>query len=558
MKGRLILATTLTLGVLLFFTLSIILIASFLTGFIGGPILLFLTVVFSILTWLISPWLIDLMHKWFYKFEFIEIEDLEERSPHTAKFLREACERNGIKIPMLRIVDDLNPTAYCYGSYPSNSRIVVSEGIFHYLTHEEVTAVYAHELGHIKNLDFILMTVANTLLMILYEIYIIFTRMRGRKNPLPIIGLVSLIFWWIGSYFVLYLSRTREYLADHFSGVETGDPNTLATALVKISYGIAAQPDTENTKRLLASTRSLGISDYKSADNVGRTVSLAAGMGDIESKIKSKKIIEFDPSRVSKVFLFDVYNPWAKVVQLGSTHPLTGLRIKALMNLCDEKGTGALFNFEEITLEGLKLDKGRLYGRFFFEVLIYFAPIVGLLFGLIFTAIVPPLFGIIFCTFGLGLFIKNIYRYPPISQPEDTTVFDLMCDPYASPLRGKPVTIQGTIIGKATAGSIFSEDLAIHDISGGLMTLNYESIIPFFGNLYFGYSTSKKIIGHKVNTTGWFRRKVYQIIDLKTLITEERDFKSYTRFKALALPFIMMIIGTILFLANIVILILAF
>ncbi len=540
MKGKLVFATAVTFGILLSFVLFIIVLATYFTGLIGGPIMIFLTVVFSFISWLISPWVIDLIHKWFYKFKFIEIEDLERRSPHTAKFLREACERNGIKIPMLRIVDDLNPTAYCYGSYPSNSRIVVSEGLFHYLTPEEVTAVYGHELGHIKNLDFIVMTVANTLLMILYEVYVIFTRFRSRgKNPLPLIGLVSLLFWWIGSYVVLYLSRTREYLADHFSGVETGDPNALATALVKIAYGIATQPDTVNTKRLLASTRSLGISDYKNADSVGTAVSVAAGVKNIESR----KIKEFDPRRVSKVFLFDIYNPWSKIVQLGSTHPLTGKRIKALMELCVERKVGPLFNFDEITLEGHKLDRGRLYGRFFLEVMIYFAPIMGLFFGLIITALKLEYFSVILIFFGLGMLLKAIYRYPPISEPEVTTVFDLMCNPYASPLRGKPVTLNGVVIGKARAGSIFSEDLAIHDVSGGLIVLNYESIVPLFGNIFFGFSTSKKIINRNVESVGWFRRKVSQIVDLKSIFTEDRKYKSYTRFKAIALALFVVAAG---------------
>ncbi len=542
MRARLIFASTLTIGILLSFVFFVVLLVSYAAGLISAAFMIILTILINIVMWLVSPWIIDLIHKIFYKFEMIEIEDLERMSPKAANFLREACARNNIKLPMLRIVKDKNPTAYCYGSLPSNSRIVVSEGIFHYLTDEETAAVYGHELGHIKNLDFVVMTVANTLLMVLYEVYVVFTRMRsrGKNNPLPLVGLVSLVFWLIGSYLVLYLSRTREYMADKFSGEETGDPNALATALVKIAYGIAAQPDTAGTARLLASTRSMGIFDYKGAESVGSAVKLTA-----TEKEAADKAPPFDPGRISKIFLFDIYNPWAKIVQLGSTHPLTGKRIKSLMDLAKELRISQIFNFEEIAIDGQALDRGRLYGKFFIEVLIYFAPVIGIILGLLLAISNPKLLGAIVLTWGLGLLLKGIYRFPPISKPDEVTVLELMSDPYASPLKGRPVVVGGVAIGRAQAGSFFGEDVVIHDPSGGLMTLNYESIIPLFGNLFFGFTKAKKLINQRLVGTGWFRRKVNQVVDLKKLQTKEKYIRSFNRFRALAFGVVVSAIGIV-------------
>ena len=519
------------------------LLASFASGLISGAAMIILTVIISVVSWLVSPWFTDLIHRWVYKFRVMEFDELTRRSPKTAQLLTEACKRHNIKVPMLRVLDDMNPTAYCYGSFPSNSRIVVSEGIFRYLNEDEVAAVYGHELGHIKNLDFIIMTVANTLLMILYEIYIIFTRIRtrGKNNPLPLIGLISLLFWWIGTYLVLYLSRTREYMADRFSGIETNNPGALATALVKIGYGIGAEPDTPLSSRLMGSTRALNIMDCKGVDTVSAAVRLSAEPG----KETVGKVPAFDPRKVSRVFLFDIFNPWAWVVQLGSTHPLTGKRIQALMNLAADKNLPQVFNFAEITIDGAGLDKSRLYGKFFFEVLIYFAPIIGIIAGIGLALADQRLLGVILLTFGLGLLIRGVYRFPSIKKPEETTVLDLMSDPYASPLRGKPVVVSGTVIGKASAGSLFGEDLVVHDPSGGLITLNYESIIPFFGNLFFGYKRAQTIIGAQVAATGWFRRKITQFIDLKSIRTSDRPFRSYTRFRALALAVIITVIGIV-------------
>jgi Zn-dependent protease with chaperone function len=542
-RGRLFFASAVTIGILVSFVFLVVLLASFAAGLISGAAMIFLTIVISVVSWLVSPWLTDLIHRWVYKFRVMEFEELAKRSPGTAQLLTRACQRHKIKVPMLRILDDMNPTAYCYGSYPSNSRIVVSEGLFHYLTEDEVAAVYAHELGHIRNLDFIIMTVANTLLMILYEIYIIFTRIRtrGKNNPLPLIGLVSLVFWWIGTYLVLYLSRTREYMADHFSGVETNNPNALATALVKIGYGIAAEPDTPLSSRLMGSTRALNIMDYKGVDTVSAAVKLSADAGGHTTG----KVPAFDARRVSRVFLFDIFNPWASVVQLGSTHPLTGKRIKALMKLAADDNQAQVFNFEEIAIDGAALDRTRLYGKFFFEVLIYFAPIIGIVAGLLLTLADTRLVGVILLTFGLGLLTKGIYRFPSIGNPEETTVLDLMSDPYASPLRGRPVIVSGTVIGKASAGSLFGEDMVIHDPSGGIITLNYESIIPIFGNLFFGFKRVGDMINRKVSTTGWFRRKVYQVIDLKSIKTSDRQFPSYTRFWALSLAVLVTGLGIV-------------
>ncbi len=73
----------------------------------------------------------------------------------------------------------------------------------------------------------------------------------------------------IGIYVLLYLSRTREYLADRFSRRARRGTATLANALVKIAYGIAEAADTEASRDLLAGTRHLGVVDVKNARNLG-------------------------------------------------------------------------------------------------------------------------------------------------------------------------------------------------------------------------------------------------------------------------------------------------
>src|SRR6201999_3126876 len=81
-------------------------------------------------------------------------------------------------------------------------------------------------------------------------------------------------------------------------------------------------------------------------------------------------------ARIEKVLLFDLYNPWATVSELGSTHPLTGKRIRALGEQSAQLGRAPLCSFERVDAQGRALDMARLYNPFAFEIAIYFAPFI--------------------------------------------------------------------------------------------------------------------------------------------------------------------------------------
>ncbi|MGZ8416753.1 MAG: M48 family metalloprotease [Methyloceanibacter sp.] len=82
---------------------------------------------------------------------------------------------------------------------------MVTQGIFEFLSEEEQRPVVAHELGHIVNRDFILMTMAGMLVQILYQLYAMFARSQRSSsskegNKLAVIGLVALVGYYIGIY----------------------------------------------------------------------------------------------------------------------------------------------------------------------------------------------------------------------------------------------------------------------------------------------------------------------------------------------------------------------
>jgi len=501
--GKLFLSSFVALGLLMSFVFTIILAILIFLGEINITLAIILTICFNFLMWLIGPTITDFMNKWFYKVEFISSENVQQRFPEIDQVIRQVTKEYGFKYPKIGIIADKNPTAFTYGSGRYNARIVFTEGITHFLDTEEQKAVIAHELGHIVHRDFIIMMIASTLLQILYEIYATLIRAKGKKSGLPkLIAIVSLILYQIGIYIVYYLSRTREYLADSFATKYTS-AQALANALIKIAYGIVSVEDSKQTQRLLKSTRQLGIVDVNNAKHTGAI----------------SYITNNDPRLIAEVALFDKLNPWAKILQLSSTHPLTGNRLSFLQNLAREKNQTFFYDIDG-AVSRASVDTGRLWSTFFMQASIIYSPIIASLVGLIFVPIIyiPAIFGIV----SLAVLL---YRYPR-SQAKTTTILDEMRNVYASPVRGKKVLIQGQIIGRGTPGYVFGEDLMIQD-STGMTFLNYESIIPFLGNFFFALGKVKKLIGQAVQAQGWFFRSYSSQVSLSSLKTNSDTIQSY-------------------------------
>ena len=190
---------------------------------------------------------------------------MKQRYASVHQLIHQVADEYRFKAPRIGFIPDRNPTAFTYGLLRSNARIVVTQGIFEFLNEDEQRAVVGHELGHIVNRDFILMTMAGMLVQILYQVYMAMSRAKNdKKGSAAMIGLAALICYYIGLYLLLFLSRTREYLADGFSAGRV-EPKHLASALVKIAYGIVTIEDTEATQSLLRSSRHLGVIDVNNA-----------------------------------------------------------------------------------------------------------------------------------------------------------------------------------------------------------------------------------------------------------------------------------------------------
>ncbi len=529
MKGmalaRLLFASLVTFGILVGMVIGCVLAAMVYMGDVNLTLAIVLTVVINLLIWLISPWLSDLTLRWFNQLEFLEDGQVKQRYPGLHQLIHQVADEYRFKAPRVGFIPDRNPTAFTYGLLRSNARIVVTQGIFEFLTEDEQRAVVGHELGHIVNRDFILMTMAGMLVQILYQIYAALARSSqgssDKKGKGAIIGIAALVCYYIGIYLLLYLSRTREYLADAFSANRV-EPRQLASALVKIAYGIVAVEDTEATQTLLRSTRHLGVIDVKNARYTGLLAESAAQ----------------SPGSAAEAMLFDCYNPWAALVQLNSTHPLTGRRISHLGEIARAKGQSFGAYDVEAAAARVHLSRGKLRGQFLAELLLLVAPLIlGLVVGIAGAWQLVP------AAIAVGVLLTLPLRYP-FGAPAGTTVMALMSDASASPVRGRTVRLEGKAIGRVAAGFVAGEDVVFQDRTG-LMAVDFRSMLGAIGDLFAGWKRVPQHLDKPGEVTGWFRRSMGGYLILRELKTTAGALRARPFFWQALLSVIVIVVNVV-------------
>jgi len=164
------------------------------------------------------------------------------------------CISTGMTMPKVNVIEDDSLNAFASGMGSKTFSVSLSRGIINKLNDDELEAVIAHELTHIRNRDVRLLIISIIFVGIFAFISeallrsMRFGRMgRGKKEGagIIIVLLLALVGFLIASLFRFALSRKREYLADAGSAELTRRPHALASALRKIS----ADPTIEAVKR---------------------------------------------------------------------------------------------------------------------------------------------------------------------------------------------------------------------------------------------------------------------------------------------------------------------
>jgi heat shock protein HtpX len=162
--------------------------------------------------------------------------------PRLWRTVENLCIAEGLPMPKVYIMDDPAPNAFATGRDPKHGIVCATTGLLEIMDNQELEGVIAHELGHIKNYDIRVNTIAFALVGVVsmiadffLHISIFGSRDREGNSLMIVVAIVAAIIAPIAATMLqLSISRRREYLADATGALATRFPEGLADALEKI------------------------------------------------------------------------------------------------------------------------------------------------------------------------------------------------------------------------------------------------------------------------------------------------------------------------------------
>jgi heat shock protein HtpX len=152
----------------------------------------------------------------------------------------------GVPVPTIAVSDRDAPEAMAVGLRPGNIHLVLSTGTISALDGDELEAVIAHELAHVKNRDAMVMTALSLPVVLADGLRSRIDRLEDPQGfailTVPL-SLVSSAVWVLGRAITARLSRSRERAADRAAAAVIGSPSTLASALQTLDSRITNTPD---------------------------------------------------------------------------------------------------------------------------------------------------------------------------------------------------------------------------------------------------------------------------------------------------------------------------
>jgi heat shock protein HtpX len=262
-------------------------------------------------------------------------------NPWLESTVKELADKSGLPMPRLATVPDRTPNAFTFGRSNSSATLAVHEGLLNQLNEDEVRGVIAHELGHIKHKDYIVMTVLSALPLIAYIIaqgalragmFSSISRGRNKENnagvALIAIGAISFAVYIITFLSVMRLSRLREHYADAYSAYATGSPRSLESGLAKITYGLSISPKAPE------GARAFYIEDPALAKQEVQQIMEKKEDYDLDKDgVLDERELQLAMEKESK-------STWVQLNSLFTTHPPTFKRILLLREIENEMDSG--------------------------------------------------------------------------------------------------------------------------------------------------------------------------------------------------------------------------
>jgi heat shock protein HtpX len=169
----------------------------------------------------------------------------EQEAPRLYQMVRDLTTRAGLPMPKLYMIPQDQPNAFATGRNPEHSAVAVTQGLLKLLSEDEIRGVIAHELGHVRNRDILLTSVVSTIAgAITYIAYMLLWFGGDDESPLGLVGSLALVLLApiSASIIQLAISRQREYSADATGAEICGNPESLASALLRLEEGAKAMP----------------------------------------------------------------------------------------------------------------------------------------------------------------------------------------------------------------------------------------------------------------------------------------------------------------------------
>lgn len=173
--------------------------------------------------------------------------EVDARSAPEFYGIVERLARNaGLPMPRVYLIDTQAPNAFATGRNPENAAVAATTGLLSMLSREEVAGVMAHELGHVRNRDTLIMTMVATIAGAISMVanFGMFFGGHGENRLHPLAAIAAVIMAPFAAMIVqMAISRTREFGADRAGAEISGNPRALASALAKIAGPAAHLPN---------------------------------------------------------------------------------------------------------------------------------------------------------------------------------------------------------------------------------------------------------------------------------------------------------------------------
>lgn len=270
-----------------------------------------LAVVLGLFQWAIGPAIV----RWSTNMSPLNKDEF----PWIEETIYEICIKNRVKIPKITIANTSMPNAFVFGRSNKSATLTLTRGLLNILSKDEAKGVIAHEIGHIKHNDMVVMTIISVIPTIAYFIAMstMFSgRSRNQGGASVLIGIGAFTVYFITNLLILYFSRLREFYADNFAGRQV-KPSILANALAKITYGLSLQ------KREVKSSI---LRSFYAVDPVASSYEVSK----FTSYYKDQHISE---EEVQKAMDWERKSSFSKFGEIFRTHPLTYKRIEKLYQL---------------------------------------------------------------------------------------------------------------------------------------------------------------------------------------------------------------------------------